>query len=62
MPTVASSMDPRFRGDDTGRRGTRVPQILETSRRYKLAEIGEVFRKEAEALDDQSSLKTIIIP
>ncbi|MHB1414679.1 MAG: zinc-dependent alcohol dehydrogenase [Chloroflexota bacterium] len=36
--------------------------ILETSCRYKLAEIGEVFHKEAEALDNQSSLKTIIIP
>ncbi|MHB1414677.1 MAG: hypothetical protein ACYC1C_05430 [Chloroflexota bacterium] len=39
-----------------------VENTRETYHRHKLAEVGEVFRKEAEALDNQSSLKTIIIP
>ena len=36
--------------------------ILENSVRYKLDEIADVFKKEAEALDTQTSLKTLIIP
>ena len=36
--------------------------ILENSVRYKLDEIADVFEKEAEALDTQTSLKTLIIP
>lgn len=36
--------------------------ILENSQRYRLDEIGEVFKHEAEALDEQASLKTLIMP
>jgi len=36
--------------------------ILENSARYKLAEIAAVFKKEAQALDSQTSLKTLIVP
>ena len=36
--------------------------ILENSARYKLAEIAAVFKKEAQALDSQTSLKTFIVP
>jgi len=36
--------------------------ILENSVRYKLAEIAAVFKKEAEAIDRQTSLKTLIVP
>lgn len=36
--------------------------IFENSVSYRLDEIGDVFKKEAEALDRQSSLKTLIIP
>ncbi|MBA7552139.1 L-threonine 3-dehydrogenase [subsurface metagenome] len=36
--------------------------ILENSVRYKLDEIADVFEKEAEALDTQTSLKTLILP
>jgi len=36
--------------------------ILENSARYKLDKIADVFRMEAEALDRQPSLKTLIIP
>ena len=36
--------------------------ILENSVSYKLAEIADVFKKEARALDTQTSLKTLIIP
>ncbi|MFC1952205.1 zinc-binding dehydrogenase [Chloroflexota bacterium] len=36
--------------------------ILENSVRYKLDEISDVFEKEAETLDTQTSLKTLIIP
>lgn len=36
--------------------------IFENSVTYKLDEIDEVFAKEAEALDTQDSLKTIIVP
>ena len=36
--------------------------LFEHSTRYRLDEIADVFEKEAEALDRQSSLKTLIIP
>ena len=36
--------------------------ILENSVSYKLDEIADVFKKEAEALETQTSLKTLIIP
>lgn len=36
--------------------------IFDNSDTYKLAELGEVFRKETEEPEKQSSLKTIIIP
>ena len=36
--------------------------IFENSVTYKLDEIGEVFKKETENIDQQSSLKTLIIP
>ena len=36
--------------------------IFENSVKYKLDEIAEVFEKETEVLDKQSSLKTLIIP
>ena len=36
--------------------------IFDNSVRYKLDEIPDVFEKEAQALDTQSSLKTLIIP
>ncbi len=36
--------------------------ILENSVSHKLDEIADVFKKEAEALDTQTSLKTLIIP
>jgi len=36
--------------------------ILENSVSYKLAEIADVFKKEAEVLETQTSLKTLIIP
>ncbi len=36
--------------------------IFENSVTYKLHEIADVFRRESEALDRQSSLKTLIIP
>jgi len=36
--------------------------ILRNSDRYTLDELGDVFAKEAEALDTQASLKTLIIP
>jgi len=36
--------------------------ILAHSERHKLAEIAEVFQREAEAQDSQPSLKTIIVP
>ena len=36
--------------------------IFENSVKYPLDEIADVFRREAEALDRQSSLKTLIIP
>ena len=36
--------------------------IFENSVEYELDEIADVFRREAEALDAQSSLKTLIIP
>ncbi|MCZ6677122.1 MAG: zinc-binding dehydrogenase [Candidatus Poribacteria bacterium] len=36
--------------------------IFENSMKYKLDEIADVFRKEEEALEEQSSLKTLIIP
>ncbi|MFC1993202.1 zinc-binding dehydrogenase [Chloroflexota bacterium] len=36
--------------------------ILESSVRYRLDEIADVFQGEAEALDTQNSLKTLIIP
>jgi L-iditol 2-dehydrogenase len=36
--------------------------ILENSERHRLDNIAEVFEKEAEALDEQSSLKTLILP
>jgi threonine dehydrogenase-like Zn-dependent dehydrogenase len=36
--------------------------ILENSVRYPLAEIADVFASEAAALDQQASLKTIIVP
>ncbi|MHB1133663.1 MAG: zinc-dependent alcohol dehydrogenase [Chloroflexota bacterium] len=36
--------------------------ILENSDRYRLDEIGAVFQREAAALDEQGSLKTLIIP
>ncbi|MBM4313732.1 MAG: zinc-binding dehydrogenase [Deltaproteobacteria bacterium] len=36
--------------------------ILENSKSYRLDEIGEVYKKETESIDRQSSLKTIILP
>jgi len=36
--------------------------ILQNSMTYRLDEIADVFEREAEALDTQSSLKTLIIP
>ena len=36
--------------------------ILDNSEKYRLDDIAEVFAKEAEALDEQSSLKTLILP
>jgi L-iditol 2-dehydrogenase len=36
--------------------------IFENSVRYELGEIAEVFEREAQALDRQNSLKTLIIP
>lgn len=36
--------------------------ILQNSDRYTLAQLGDVFAQEAEALDTQASLKTIITP
>jgi threonine dehydrogenase-like Zn-dependent dehydrogenase len=36
--------------------------ILENSERHRLEDIAEVFENEAEALDHQSSLKTLIYP
>ncbi len=36
--------------------------IFENSVKYRLDQIATVFRQEAAALDQQSSLKTIIIP
>jgi len=36
--------------------------IFENSVRYRLDEIADVFKTESEALDRQSSLKTLIIP
>ncbi len=36
--------------------------ILENSDRYKLDELPEVFKRDAEALDEQLSLKTLISP
>jgi threonine dehydrogenase-like Zn-dependent dehydrogenase len=36
--------------------------ILEHSERHPLDDIGEIFRKEAEAGDSQASLKTLILP
>jgi L-iditol 2-dehydrogenase len=40
----------------------RLDIIFENSMRYRLEEIDEVFRKESEALDRQTSLKTLFIP
>ncbi len=39
-----------------------IATILENSDRYSLAEIGDVFAREAQSLDTQGSLKTLIIP
>jgi hypothetical protein len=36
--------------------------IFENAVTYRLDEIDEVFAREAEALDTQGSLKTIIVP
>ena len=36
--------------------------ILDNSERHRLGDIAEVFEKEATALDEQSSLKTLILP
>jgi threonine dehydrogenase-like Zn-dependent dehydrogenase len=36
--------------------------IFENSKTYRLDEIGEVYKKETESIDRQSSLKTIILP
>jgi threonine dehydrogenase-like Zn-dependent dehydrogenase len=36
--------------------------IFENSVSYRLAEVADVFRKESEAIDTQSSLKTLIVP
>jgi threonine dehydrogenase-like Zn-dependent dehydrogenase len=36
--------------------------IFEHAKRHRLAEIAEVFAREAEALDQQDALKTVIIP
>jgi threonine dehydrogenase-like Zn-dependent dehydrogenase len=36
--------------------------ILDNSERYRLDDIAEVFAKEAEALDEQASLKTLVLP
>jgi hypothetical protein len=36
--------------------------ILENSVTYNLGDIAEVFTQEAEALDTQASLKTIVVP
>ena len=36
--------------------------VLENSVKHKLSEIGEVFKKETADPENQSSLKTIIVP
>jgi hypothetical protein len=36
--------------------------IFTNSVRYRLDQIADVFRQESEALDQQTSLKTLIIP
>jgi hypothetical protein len=36
--------------------------VFENSVKYKLDEIADVFEQETEALDIQSSLKTLIMP
>ena len=36
--------------------------ILDNSKKYKLDDIEKVFAKEAEALDEQASLKTLVLP
>jgi len=36
--------------------------ILDNSKKYKLDDIGKVFAKETEALDEQASLKTLVLP
>jgi hypothetical protein len=36
--------------------------VFENSVKHKLDEIADIFEKEAEVLDSQSSLKTLIIP
>jgi len=36
--------------------------IFENSKTYRLDEIAEVYKKETESIDRQSSLKTIIVP
>jgi threonine dehydrogenase-like Zn-dependent dehydrogenase len=60
----------KLRSVETAREAYRAVQrgvfdidiILQNSDKYRLAEIEEVFAKEAEALDTQGSLKTLIIP
>jgi threonine dehydrogenase-like Zn-dependent dehydrogenase len=39
-----------------------IDVILDNSDRYRLGEIAEVFAREAGALDEQSSLKTLVFP
>lgn len=39
-----------------------IDVVFEYSEKYKLDEIGEIFKREQETLDTQGSLKTVIIP
>jgi len=63
------SIDNRSRGGNFGgmimgdQRGVfNLDIIFENSKTYRLDEIAEVYKKETESIDRQSSLKTIIVP